>query len=383
MGRNIVYLTNYYMDDVIAQRNSRPFISQAGQNKSRYIMDMLRAGGNQVTVWSNAWTRSTSLRYHKGFQSTLDENLYYSSIFGFPFLNVWFCKKSCIRFLKQLHKKKPIEAIVFYNMRLENAPVALYFKKKYNIPILLQYEDGLTRDASVTGLKRKLYQRMERKTLLEIDGAFLVNSKIKVPCPYEVIRGAIRKVDALEHIKNPVPKILFASTLDEQRGVSVLLQSLREIEDEFELYVTGKGSSEGKVKECQDHRIHFLGFIDYEEYEEVLKSADICINAQLTHQSFGNFSFPSKIYEYLSYQKLVVSSDVADAREAIGEIAFVYENDDPKALAKELKKAIAVLKDEEKYKEIRKKIADFIEENQIEKVAERVNLLLDEIGVNQ
>ena len=79
----------------------------------------------------------------------------------------------------------------------------------------------------------------------------------------------------------------------------------------------------------------------------------------------------------------MVSSDVADAKEAIGEIAFVYENDDPKALAKELKKAIAVLKDEEKYKEIRQKIADFIEENQIEKVAERVNLLLDEIGVNQ
>ena len=49
MGKKILYVTNYYLDDVVKQRHSEPYISQAGQNKGRYIMDMLRTGGNDVT----------------------------------------------------------------------------------------------------------------------------------------------------------------------------------------------------------------------------------------------------------------------------------------------------------------------------------------------
>ena len=44
MGKKILYVTNYYLDDVVKQRHSEPYISQAGQNKGRYIMDMLKTG---------------------------------------------------------------------------------------------------------------------------------------------------------------------------------------------------------------------------------------------------------------------------------------------------------------------------------------------------
>lgn len=386
MNRHILYISNYYLNDVIQQRNSKPFISQAGQNKSTYIIDMLKEGGNKVTVWSNAWTNSTSFKAYCGFQSKLNSDVYYADIIGIPFLNAWACQRSCKKFIKEFLKKEKIDAIVFYNMRMENAPVALWAKKKYGIPIILQYEDGLTQDANVGGIKKWIYEKIEKKTLPQLDGAFLVNSKISVDCPSVVIRGVIRDTDSkgekktteLEQKKH-APTILFASTLDKQRGIHCLLDALAYTKADFKLQLTGRGEGEKHIRECDDRRIAYLGFLDYVTYRQVLNEADICVNAQLAHHEFGNFSFPSKICEYLSERKLVVSSDVADAKEVLKDIAFVYEDDDPKKLAEAIERAIAVWKLEDERQQYQERIEAFVADNSIHKIAENVNQLLDEI----
>ena len=378
MGRKILYIANYYLDDVIAQRNSKPFISQAAQNKSNYMIEMFKVGGNSVTIWSNAWTSSHSGHFYKGFQSKLDENVFYSDILGIPFLNVWTCKRSCKKFFDKMCKRNKFDAIVFYNMRLENAPIALYAKKKYNIPIYLQYEDGLTRDANIKGLKKWLYGRMERRTLPKLDGAFLVTSKISVSCPSLVVRGAIRENEkTIARYAHEKPILLFSSTLDRQRGAAVLIDALKYTKKDFTLIVTGRGELEKMISGCQDERVDYRGYIDYEEYRKLLGEADICINSQLSHAEFGNVSFPSKIFEYLSSEKLVISSDVADAKETIGEFSFIYDHDDPKKLAQCIDKAISVLEDKQLCIEYQKKIKVFIQENSIEKMAEKANQLLD------
>lgn len=377
MGKNILYIANYYLDDVIEQRNSAPYISQAGQNKSTYMIEMLRTGGNAVTIWSNAWTKSTGFHYYKGFQSKLDERVFYSDIFGAPFLNVYTCRKSCKRFIDQYEKKHHFDVIVFYNMRLEGAPVALYAKKKYGTKIVLQYEDGLVQDAGITGLKKWLYRRMEKKTMPKLDGAFLVNGKLKVPCPSVVVRGALvdqkpNRATATGHS----PRLLFASTLDEQRGIGVLLEALAYTDEEFELQITGRGSLVEQVAKCKDPRVKVLGFLDYEEYKRVLQASDICINAQLAHGNFGNYSFPSKIYEYLSYHKLVVSSDVADAKEALRGIAFVYEKDSARELAKTIDEAIRVWSNPESRESYDIAITKYIHENSIHEIAKQANQMI-------
>ena len=377
MSRHILYITNYYLDDVIEQRHSKPFISQAGQNKSNYIMDVLKTGGNQVTVWSNAWTSSTSLRAYRGFRSKMNPNVYYADIIGVPFLNVWACRRSCKKFIKEYQKKEKIDAIVFYNMRLENAPVARWAKKKYGIPIILQYEDGLTQDANVGGMKKRIYEKLERKTLPQLDGAFLVKSHIEVSGPSVVIRGAIRDAQKREEKREgEKPTLLFASTLDRQRGIYCLLEALQYAKADFKLQITGRGEGEAAIQSCGDKRIEFLGFLDYETYQKVLQNADICINAQLAHHEFGNFSFPSKICEYLSERKLVVSSDVADAKEVLRDVAFVYEDDNPKKLAEAIDHAVAACQDEREKMKYQEEIENFVTENSMQKVAEKVNQLL-------
>ena len=381
LGKNILYVTNYYLEDVIAQRHSGPYISQAGQNKGQYMIDMFEYGGNNVTVWSNAWTNSHSLRFYKGFQSKVNPKVYYSDIVGAPLLNALVCYWSSKKFLRKLVKNKQIDAIVFYNMRLENSKLALYAKKKLDIPIILQYEDGLTTDAHISPIKRRIFGKMEKSVLQSLDGAFLVNSKLNVPCPSVVIRGAIRekKNHDKTYVRNEIPQLLFASTLDKQRGVSVLLEALKHIQDELILKISGRGDAESEIKKCADDRVQFLGYLTYEQYQEQLENADICINAQLAHHEFGNFSFPSKIFEYMSAGKVVVSSDVADAEDALGDTLIIYHEDNPLKLANALKEAIKVCKDEKLWMQYQTRMRRVIEENSIDNVAKRVNTLLDNI----
>lgn len=385
MGKKILYVTNYYLDDVVKQRHSEPYISQAGQNKGRYIMDMLRTGGNDVIVWSNAWTNSHSLKFYRGFQSEEDSSLYYSDIVGIPGLNAYVCLASSKRFLRKLVKKQKIDVIIFYNMRLENSKLALYAKKHFKIPIILQYEDGLTNDANIRGLKKLVYQNMEQEVLGQLDGAFLVNSKIQVPCPSVVIRGAIRDREKSRTEKclpdtDHIPKLLFSSTLDRQRGIGVLLEALAYTKEDFILTITGRGEAEQQVRAQKDRRIWFLGYLDYAAYKKELEETDICLNVQLAHHEFGNFSFPSKIFEYLSAGKLVISSDVADTKEALGDTLILYGEDDPRQLAAAIDRAIAIQKNEKERQIYQNKIAAVVEQNTIDKVAERVNRLLEKVA---
>lgn len=402
---NILYVTNYYLEDVIEQRHSEAYISQAGQNKGKYIIDMLEHGGNHVTVWSNAWTNSRSFRFYKGFRSKINENVYYSDIVGIPGANALMCLSSSKRFLKRYVKEHKIDVIVFYNMRLENSKLALYAKKHFGIPIVLQYEDGLTTDAHITGMKRRIYQNMENKVLTELDGAFLVNSKIQVPCPSVVIRGAIREQKNIKGVSDSpkqsaagestveeaadgerqqgaevsVPKILFASTLDRQRGIEVVMEALKYTDAKFKLQITGRGDKEELAKNSTDDRVEFLGYLDYETYQQKLQEAEICLNAQLAHHEFGNFSFPSKIFEYLSAGKLVISSDVADAEEALGEALLIYHEDNPKELAKAMERGIAIWQNKMEWQHYQRKIQEVIQDNSMGQVAAKVNELLEKV----
>lgn len=385
MGKRILYVTNFYLSDVIRQRHSEPYISQAGQNKGQYIIDMLETGGNEVLVWSNAWTSSHSFRFYSGFQSEENPNIFYSDIIGIPGLNAYVCLASSKRFLKKLIRQKKIDAIVFYNMRLENSKLALYAKKHYHIPIILQYEDGLTNDAHIRGLKRAVYRNLEKKVLGQLDGAFLVNSRIEVPCPSVVIRGAIRTEQGIrqdtgaEYEEGAAPRLLFSSTLDRQRGIGVLLEALAYTNENFVLTITGRGEGEEQIRQTGDQRIRFLGYLDYKSYRRELAETDICLNVQLSNHEFGNFSFPSKIFEYLSEGKLVVSSDVADAKDALGDTLILYEDDDPKQLAKAIDHAIAIEKDPKERMKYQNRIAAVVEQNLIQKVSERVNALLEKL----
>lgn len=383
---NILYITSYYLEDVCKQRNSYPYISQAGMNKANFMIELMKNCGHNVYVWSNAWTNSRSFRYYRGFQSAEDDHVFYSNIVGAPILNVISCEQSGKKFVDSFMKEKSIDLVIFYNMRVETSGIAIHVKKKYGVPIILEYEDGLERDANNNAIKRFIYRVVQTRVKKFLDGAILVNSLVKnrFDCDSVVIRGVSHDKGRAMTLPNGDEKIrvLFASSLDEQRGLQVVLESLQYTSMDFELYVTGKGPMEEVVSKCEDHRLHFMGYLEYEKYVDLLESAHICLCAQKSGQKYAEVSFPSKLFEFLSMNKMVVSSDVADVEDCLGNALLVYHNDDPKELAQKLEQACSVLRNAELAQEYEAEIKKALYCNSIESISEEFQKLVNSCEQN-
>lgn len=376
---NVLYITSYYLEDVCKQRNPYRYISQAGMNKANFMLDLMHACGYNVYVWSNAWTNSRSFRFYKGFQSKENDHVYYSSIFGAPLFNVLSCEWSGKRFVRQFMKENPIDLVIFYNMRVETSGLARYIKRNYNVPIILEYEDGLERDTNNNFFKRLIYRVVQNRVKKDLDGAIVVNSLVQNSflCDSVVIRGAAKKNNETMRglAEGEKLRVLFASTLDEQRGILVVLEALKHTNLDFELYITGKGPQETAITSFRDERIHYLGYLEYEEYKELLKSSHVCINAQKSGQEYAQVSFPSKMFEYLSMNKLIVSSDVADIEHCMGEAVLVYHNDDPKELAERIEQAYEICRDDMAREEYGERITKCMKDNSMEKLTAKLGSL--------
>ena len=67
-------------------------------------------------------------------------------------------------------------------------------------------------------------------------------------------------------------------------------------------------------------------------------------------------------------------------KEALGDTLILYGEDDPRQLAAAIDRAIAIQKMKKKRQIYQNKIAAVVEQNTIDKVAERVNRLLEKVA---
>jgi len=117
------------------------------------------------------------------------------------------------------------------------------------------------------------------------------------------------KINTSEKKISDLVRICYFGSLDGERGVLDLIHSFSANKDSrYRLIITGSGVLEGVIKAyaIKDKRIQFLGLLDDEKFKDVLLNADICVNSQTKDISIN---FPSKVTMYLSYGKLVLSTE--------------------------------------------------------------------------
>ncbi|MDV5105570.1 hypothetical protein R2R32_02720 [Clostridium perfringens] len=103
--RNIIYLNNYMISDVIEKRNNKNVFSQAANNKINSIRKSLELNDCIVTILSSGLVNNKSFKFYKSFKSKLDERLEYMSILDIPFLNIITSIFSTYRKIKKINKK--------------------------------------------------------------------------------------------------------------------------------------------------------------------------------------------------------------------------------------------------------------------------------------
>lgn len=380
--KNIVYIGNYMLNDIIEKRNNKNVFSQAAKNKMNLIYKSLKINNCMVKILSNGWMNNKTFKRYKGFTSKINEDIYYIDIFDFPIINMISSIYYGYKKIKEIHSNNKIDAIIFYNYRPETAIIAYLSNKYLNIPIIVEYEDGYFNLDEIGKLKKLIINKTEKLVGKYIRGAILVTSELKkrVNVKSVIVRGICNE-EIMNKTKesdnqNEIPIVMYSGGLEEVRGIKVLLEALNYTNSEFKLIITGRGECEEYIKNNEDSRIEYLGYIPYSKVIHNMIEADILVNCQLEKDTFGLASFPSKIFEYASTGNLILSSNVSDIRDFMGNEISIYYNDNPRELAKKLDELLKVLKTNE-YLNMKEKIIKFSKLNLPEEIGKNIlsNLL--------
>lgn len=347
---NIAYLCNYMLEDVMNKRRNSKTYAQAANNKIEQIAASLILSGHRLHILSSGLTNNRSAKWYKGFRSEIKPDLYYASIFDLPLINSLWSALSLIGLVRKLHKQQHVDAILFWNYKPEVALAALYCKLKYGIKMIVDYEDGYYALHHL-GRKTKIFTMIEKFVSRYIDGAILISKHMEPrvkdkPCfvlPGITNQKLIRPREQSKKTNDPIT-LMYAGGLDYERGIDVLLDALKYTAEDFKLIITGKGPRSELLKNHLDPRIHFLGFLDYEEIVINLHQSDILVNPQREGIDFAKASFPSKIFDYIATGNVIVSSNVGDMRSFSNDAFYIYENDDPVNLSAAIDIAILDIK---------------------------------------
>jgi glycosyltransferase involved in cell wall biosynthesis len=356
----IIWIGSVFSEQLVLEKGS---ISPAGNKWQLNFINALYLSGNKVINVGHCPERV--FPFGKLFVNKRDNispdtiNLYSSSYFNLPGLRILFLNiLYTIRLITILNKHRDRTAyIVGYNAyRYNIAPLlfARYIKKikwisivadpMYNSSNIINPFNSLA-DARVF-LSYELFKRNKSNKKIHLDGGI----KLVV----ELNRDLLKKKERI---------ILYTGLIAYHTGIELLIKafSLSKL-DNFRLIICGKGNNELLNNTLSiNKRITFLGMVSEQDLLSLYSEAFLFINPRLIGEKSNESNFPSKLLDYLSYSKPIISTYTSGINPLYKEvIQFVY-SDDPVELASKIDE-IGSWNDEH-YINNSGKIREFVEKN--------------------
>lgn len=191
-------------------------------------------------------------------------------------------------------------------------------KRKIHLCLILpDLPEHMGRQTGLQGTLNKIYTKLFYRAILKFDCFALLTSKMAerigiTKDKYVIIEGiATPKLDA--NIKcttfSNVRSILYTGTLAEKYGVKNLIDAFLKLDNQnIRLFICGEGDSKSYIEEKSklDYRIKFFGQVDRLESIKLQNNSTILINPRLPGDEYTEYSFPSKVMEYMSSGRPVV-----------------------------------------------------------------------------
>jgi len=138
--------------------------------------------------------------------------------------------------------------------------------------------------------------------------------------------------------------VLYAGSLTELAGVPLLLEAFKRLHDpEFRLWIIGGGELESVVRHAAaiDSRIQYFGKLSRPALLAAYAAADILVNPHSTALMTARYVFPSKLLEYLTSGRPVITTATADIASEYGDLCNVLDREEPQALADAIRRVTA------------------------------------------
>lgn len=110
--------------------------------------------------------------------------------------------------------------------------------------------------------------------------------------------------------KNKKKIFLYTGSFHKWGGIKMLLDAVKLIKNKnFELWLSGPGFSQVcKSAASKDKRIKYLGLLSASKLKNIYQKADVFLNPRPIKISGNEFNFPSKLFDYLAWNKPIIST---------------------------------------------------------------------------
>lgn len=139
---------------------------------------------------------------------------------------------------------------------------------------------------------------------------------------------------------------MYSGAINKFGGVDLLIDASRKLAPESEVWITGKGMTP-KLRHAlasEPSRVKYFGFVGRETLEDLSRAATVFVNPR-PDDADSRSNFPSKLLEYLSYGKPVVSTITPGISPDYKGLLQVVEAENPLALAEAIECAFEVADD--------------------------------------
>ena len=324
---NILYICTY-LDENLSNRYHLEYVS-AGLKKKNSMLKALR-DHNVDIIFVSMFTKFPGKIFRPGTYKSKDAKVYIPVFTTIPFMN--YLINPLFTFVKILSfcKKRKIDRIIFYNCVYENVLALFFVKLLCKVKIICEYEDGWIVEDK--GVKNILYL-FAHKVGFFISDAVITNSssllEIFPKKKYMIFRGSSDHLQCNSLVTNGSKKqminFMFASSIDEVRGVELLIDFFYQATDpgvinNSNFLITGKGQKNLTLKlekaiqyyKSKGGKADFYGFVDEETLKTIYSKADAFLSLQKPFLRFSKYSFPSKIIEYYYYNRPIITTKTSD-----------------------------------------------------------------------
>jgi glycosyltransferase involved in cell wall biosynthesis len=131
-------------------------------------------------------------------------------------------------------------------------------------------------------------------------------------------------------------KVYYAGIISSEYGMNKLIDAILLIDWPIQLCCYGKGDQSKRLAKLSknDSRFFYGGFVSEYELIGAMKNSDLLINARPSNTRLAKMSFPSKLLEYASTGKAVLTTKLPSIPSNIAEGFFYIGDESAEGIAK-------------------------------------------------
>ena len=387
----IAYIANFQGPGLIADRRIRRNAAFAGSQKIRTIAEVLESLGHDVVIFSAGAPAERTCRYYPPRSETIPGCsrgiVEYPAAIDFPVLSDVVAAHGLRTLIKREAEKHKFDLIVVYNSWFPEVLAAKAIFRTCGIPLLLEYEDGVSRDGSGRRTwKGRVMERGLAWLAPNINGLIGVSPGLlaQVNCPHKLLLRGVLGHD-LEVLRTQgtakagaIRRVLYTGSISQAKGVNALCRAWVAAEiANCELHVVGDGAALPDLRRTFGTRAVFHGRVPRGTLIDLMATATVFVNPHRSAEVVRGSIFPFKVIEYLGAGCPVISTPLGEVEQEIADGISLCEQDTSESIAQALKEVFSQL--DQCQKRVRK-AQDYVwKEYSVQAVTRKIQALLREV----